>query len=335
MVLRRDLYRLLSDEWNHVQWRNNYTLSFILSANFLFFFLTWNGKKITNWKATSRITYIMLFASTEISSLFSELFLGEKFIVTFLNDDFQFSSTFEDQNLYTSSKTFDMNAKLLLSNIDVEFYSGMHSRRYQINYFGIIYIQSKSVVYQIEFEMLMKHLLEKYKSLEKCFFVYKLNISHQVDITNLMNRIDKDKYLKNLIVIGEPNHQIILFKQYMKMYLTKYIDGPYVSWIFFDLDKDSDLYYTITTPQYAFSFYNEAKKFTTTSHLNNVIASIRIELGTIQQYSIDETTLINKCNQAFGEHVITNGANNQFVREIRSFQILYFWLIQRKLSAKV
>jgi len=265
----------------------------------------WNGKEIRNWNTTSRITYVMLFASTQFSTFFSEVFLGEKFIVTFLNEDFQLSSSFEDQNLYTSSKIFAMNTNTLMNNIDSEFNKGdKHYRRNQINYFGIIYIPSDSVILNIEFEMLNKKLLEKYKQFQKCFFVYKLNISDATEVNSLVDRIELDKKLKNLIVIGEPTNQTTLFRKYMKMFLARHDNTPTTSWIFYDLDKNSNFHYILYMPQYVFSFYNEDKKFTVTSHLHKLIAEIQTEFTTKRQYSTSDTALINSCNQAFGEHII-------------------------------
>jgi len=270
----------------------------------------WNRRGIKNWQKTSRVVYVIVYTSESLmSKFFSAIFLGERYIVTFFNKDFKPPSSpgLALGNILISSELFSTNAKQLLNHLDTRIYDIVtyHGRLTHIHYFGLIYIASDSNIYKIEFETLYnEYLMKEYKEVEKCFFVYKLNVSDEGDLKNLMGRIDRDKELRNLIVIGKPKDQTKIFNRYMAYTHLKYDSVQEKFWIFFDVDKNSDLNYSIFPPLWIFSFKAEGLQFTETEYFNNLLVSLRRHFGREKAYTSKETALINMCNQAYENQVL-------------------------------
>jgi len=271
----------------------------------------WNRNKINNWETTSRITYVMLFVSNQMAFHFRNYFVDEKFIVAFLNQNYKIQSDLlmEKENLYTSSNVFDQNAKELLVNIDSRFRRNnslyVFERTIEINYFGVLYISSDSVIYQIEFEYFKKHLLEKYEMFQKCFFFYELNISDHTEVNNLLRRMDTDKALENMIVIGEPTHQTVFYNQYLTRTRAKYLQMQKMLWVFFDLDKNSfNFEVEFVRPQHVYSFNYERKRFEVVTLFNKLVTSLQTQFLSKRPFFLNETAVIKVCSQTFNDHML-------------------------------
>jgi len=198
----------------------------------------WNKKQVLDWRTSSRIIFIMIYASShETLDMYRDVFLGEKYTVIFLPTQYLLSPTFLEYNLHTTSDFLKSNSQKLMGHIDARMAERRPLRHEDsTHYLGLVYVISKadSSFYKLEFEYFRDNYLKRlYKELETCFFIYELDITDTKDVENLSNRLVADKYLHFLILIGSPDDQMQLVLKLTNKDFSK------VTWILFDVGESN------------------------------------------------------------------------------------------------
>ena len=267
----------------------------------------WNKKSVKDWSRSSRIVLVMIHvARIETSDTYRDLFLGENFVVFFLDNGYSLSSSYQMTNLHAATDFLKVNSERLLFHIDsaVWDHKGNYEARNPVPYFGLIYIESDSLLYKLEFQYLYeKYLTKFYKELGKCFFIYKLNMTSVESLENLTNKLSTDHYMTFIIAIGDPFDQVKLL---LHLESKKLLNRK--QWILYDVYYEyfSSVFKSMTASLrwFVFSFDYHTLRYYIDSKHNDLVASLGIDLGMNNEFTADKFLVAENCKHTFEDQLI-------------------------------
>ena len=266
----------------------------------------WNKRIVQNWNRSSRIIFVMIYSSrNEISNFFRDVFLGENFVLFFLDESYVLSSFYLNNNVHTASDFLKTNSERLLYHIDSATWD--YKENYHpinpLTYFGLIYIEGDSLLYKLEFEYLYKnYLLKFYKDLRKCFFIYKLNMTDEGSLEDLTNKFINGKYVNFIILIGNPKDQVEFLWKMQREEIQS------VQWVLYDVHYD---YFRSNFQRMSAlnlwriaSFDSDTLKFYIDSNNRDLVKSVVDELGMNGQLTAKQLLLAENCKNTFENQML-------------------------------
>ena len=192
----------------------------------------WNKQRLKDWQQISKIIHILVYASEEVSHFLEQFLFNEDYVVSFLNMDFDVTSSLDGHNLASYSNVLQINAEELLHKL-------VNSN---VNNFGIIHLkdEASTTIYNVAFEQFYnKVLLRKYHELKLCHTLYEIDSSNGTGLQDLVAEISQNIQLKIFIVIGDPQSQNKLFR----LYAENYTQQTQRTWISYDFDHKTKWFY--------------------------------------------------------------------------------------------
>ena len=256
----------------------------------------WNELKIQSWSTLSRIIMVVVYAGELESLLVKDFLYGEDFLVLVLNQE----NIVEDGNIHSSKDILVKNAENLLDQIVNWRQKPDYSIDYGVSYFIMVVIEG-DMVYNMEFEYFYNNFLMKYyEELKRCHILYRLNISDPEDIQNFIQHLVNDNFLKFVIVFGKPKDQADLYAHY-----RDHIGyPPNMYWVFHDLNKDSLTSFVFHSSHHIYSFVAENYKYFSPGYFKDLLDSIKSNLTSGGELSLQETAIIKSCNDVYENQIV-------------------------------
>jgi len=258
----------------------------------------WNKKLVDNWSKSSRIVFVIIHSSREeVSDFYREVFLGENFVVFILDNKYTLPLSYVGGNVHAATDSLKHNSEKLLYLIDSATWTNKENyhAKYPLNYFGVIYIESDYVLYKLEFEYLYEnYLMKHYRELQKCFFVYRLDMTNE-SIETLIHKLNADNDLHFLVFIGNPFDQV---KFMWRMYNR--IRNKFIQWVLYDVDETFN-------PTFEGMAADEWTIYTFNSYNLKFYIDYSVEMDSFevdQKLTLDQISLVETCKDAFEDQMI-------------------------------
>ena len=262
---------------------------------------TWNKKKIKSWSHTSIIMIMFLYADKQKSQIVRKLLYGEDYVVLLLNQNNV--ESIEDGNIHSTNDFLETNAKKLMSQIALQITQKEARPSYGIKYFIVVDIKGANLIYKMEFEYFYNNYVMKYyKELKRCHILYRLNISDEADISNLVHHLVNDQFLNFVIVFGDPQDQAKLYFHYFAYVNQRQI--PTSTWIFHDLNKDYFVSHSFYPSHRIYSFNTQNYKFLSQTFFNSLLDSIKGDFNLTINLNLHETAIVKTCSNAYKNQIL-------------------------------
>ena len=275
----------------------------------------WNNHKIESWSTLSRIMLVVVFAGEEETGLLREILYGDDFPIVLLNNE-NLEAVDEEGNIHSSSDFMEQNAEKLMYQIATVTRNKASTIDNGVNYFLMVEITGDAV-YKMELDYFYdKYVMPRYQELKRCHIRYRLNITDQNDIDNLIHQLFDDPFMKFVIVYGKPKDQALLYTHF-RAYIKNNDDVriPSMNWVFHDLDKSSFQTYKLQVPSHQlFSYVSHNYQQLTSGLFESVFESVKDELSVSRDLSIKEFATLKTCSLTYLDQVI------RMVDLIRLFQ---------------